>query len=449
MKQAFYHRGRFWAAGCALLAVGWLADAAVDAWFDRQGLLVNIFSPDLHEILIRVIFLAIQLLFLWFLAKLLRESGELRENLTKALDQAETERNKSQAILEAMGDGISIQDPELRIVYQNAAHRQRMGGHLGEFCYRAYQKLDEVCPGCHLVQSFTDGQVHVREATASPKGELRHFEIVSTPLFDPSGKLIAGIEAVRDITERKQVEEDLRSVAADLQQRTQELQVLNSELETFSYSLSHDLRSYLARISLAAEALQVSDGEKLEPEGAYCLRSIRDACEGMEHLVSAMLDLARITRKELQAEDVDLSALATEICQELSLAEPERILRFTVAPGLRAHGDAQLLRVVLENLLGNACKYTRPEAEVCITVSASDKDGHLVFAVADNGIGFDMREAGKLFLPFERLSSARGSPGAGIGLTSIQRIIERHGGRVWAESAPGAGATFFFTLAAG
>ncbi|NJC87785.1 MAG: PAS domain S-box protein [Desulfuromonas sp.] len=371
-----------------------------------------------------------------------RAEERLREadHLTiEALRQAEFERDKTKAILETMADGISIQDPELRVIYQNTAQRSRMGDHLGEFCYQAYQQRDDICPDCHLMQSFADGQVHMRETTASPGGELRHFQIVSTPVFDPSGKLIAGIEAVRDITARKQVEEHL-------QQKTGELESANRELEAFSYTLAHDLRSYLARITLAGESLQEFEGERLDDNGRYLLQTIVGTCQGMDELIATMLTLAHISRQELKLQDINLSILAEHICGELTKAEPGRALHFDIAPGIHLVGDAHLIRVALENLLGNACKYTRGKPEARISLNANRKDDRLVVAIADNGTGFDMVEAEKLFRPFQRLSSSRSFPGFGIGLTTVERIIKRHGGEIWAEAAPDEGATFYFSL---
>ena len=447
-------RYRLWLVGGAFMAAAWFADSVVDVWFTGDSLWRNLFAPTPHEFSIRLVFILFQLGLLLYIRGLFRQRLKLEQQRSAALRQVEIERGKAEAILEAMGDGISIQDLNLKVLYQNAAHRERMGHHLGEFCYSAYQQRDDVCPGCHLIQSFADGQTHVREATASPNGELRHFEIVSTPLFDASGQLIAGIESVRDITDRKRAEEAVYSLADDLQGRTaeleaanRELEAANRELEAFSYSLSHDLRSYLARIILSSEALQVADEERLGPEGRDCLRNIQEACDGMDDLIEAMLTLSRVTRQDLQLEEVDVSALATAICTEQAQAEPARTFTFTIAPGLRARADAQLLHVVLANLIGNACKYTRDQAEACISLAASEQDGYTVFAVADNGIGFDMQEAGKLFLPFQRLSSARRIAGTGIGLTTVQRVVQRHGGRIWAESSPGQGATFYFTLA--
>jgi len=224
------------------------------------------------------------------------------------------------------------------------------------------------------------------------------------------------------------------------------LQEANRELEAFNYTLSHDLRSYLARINLAGEALQEFEEGHLGTEGKYFLKTILGTCQGMDDLIATMLHLAHTSRQELQRQDVNLSNLAEHICRELAKAEPDRVLFFDIAPGLHVTGDSNLLQVALENLLGNACKYTKGKDETHISLSAKQQDGRLIFAVADNGIGFDMAEVENLFRPFQRLSSARSFPGFGIGLTTVERIIKRHGGEIWAESVPGEGATFYFTV---
>jgi signal transduction histidine kinase len=232
----------------------------------------------------------------------------------------------------------------------------------------------------------------------------------------------------------------------EIGEREKNLQEANSELEAFSYSLSHDLRSYLTRITLAGETLQEFDGKHLSHEGRHCQQAILDTCQGMDALIATMLTLAKISRRELQLEEIDLSRLAEKICSELALINLGRTLHFNISPGLQVTGDADLLRVALENLLGNACKFTEGKSEAHISLSSKLKDGHMIFAVADNGTGFDMAEAEDLFRPFQRLSSASSFPGSGIGLTTVERIIKRHGGEIWAEAVPGEGATFYFTI---
>lgn len=266
----------------------------------------------------------------------------------------------------------------------------------------------------------------------------RHYTTVKFPIRRENKVLLAGFTL--DITERKQAEEDARALSRDLEQQTQKLLEANQELEAFSYTLSHDLRSYLGRIQLAAELLS-DDGEP----GDY-LPIILDACSQMDELISTMLSLAKLSQQELQCAEFDLSAMAAEICLGFTVSEPKRTIRATITPGLRAQGDPKLLQVVLENLLGNACKYTRERAEAHISLTASQRGEQKVFAVADNGIGFNMEEATKIFQPFQRLANSSAYAGFGIGLTTVQRIIQRHGGEIWAESSPGHGSTFYFTL---
>lgn len=433
--------------GLALMSLSWLIDAVVDAHFEHTALAEQFFSPDPRELLIRLIFLSSQLAFIIYIVILLKRRERLEADLADALQQTATEKTRNEAILEAFGDGISIQDLELRVLYQNAAHRASMGNHLGEFCYAAYQKRGEVCPGCHVAESFLDGQIHRRETFTehSVKGRI-DVEVVSTPLRDAEGKIFAGIEAVRDITERKRAEATIRRIQADLERRTRELSAANAELEAFGSTLAHDIRSFLARIATAAEVLEQIDAEQIGADGRYCVETIATASAGMERLVDSILVLSRVSHRELLHEEVDLSALAATIAAELAADEPQRPVEWQIDPGLVAIGDPGLLRIALENLLGNAWKYTRDAAPARIAFSRVEEDGVMFFCVRDNGIGFDMAEAGDLFRPFARLSGSRSFSGYGIGLTTVQRIVLRHGGTIRAESSPGAGARFCFTL---
>ena len=240
--------------------------------------------------------------------------------------------------------------------------------------------------------------------------------------------------------------ETFDAMAHQLGVREKSLQEANRELEAFNYTLSHDLRSYLTRINLAGESLQEIEGEQVGDEGKYFLQIILDSSQRMDELIATMLTLAHISQQELQRQDVSLSDLAEHICGELVKTEPDRTLHFDISPGLQVTGDMNLLQVVMENLLGNACKYTKGKAEAYISLNAKQQDGRLIFAITDNGAGFDMTEAEKLFRPFQRLSNARSFPGFGIGLTTVERIIKRHGGEIWAEAIPGEGATFYFTI---
>jgi signal transduction histidine kinase len=434
------------AFGLGIMLLSWLGDAARDAFYEHTTFLSETFHPEAGELGIRLIFVGGQLVFLFYIVRLLLRQRRLTDALSEASELAHAASERSQTILDALGDGISIQDTELKILYQNPAHRRIIGDHVGEYCYRAYQHRDEPCPGCHLLQSFADGQVHCRETSAPTPHGLTYTEIVSTPLRDKSGKIVAGIEAVRNVNERRKMEAAIQQMNADLQQRAAELEAANGELETFSYSLSHDIRSYLTRIALAAQTLEESEGERLGSEGSLCLQTILVACDGMEELIEAMLTLAHVNQHALEYQSVDLSAVAQTVAGELRLAEPERRLEFDIAPGLFAEGDPKQLRVALGNLLGNASKYSRQRDPARIAFFAEYREGRRVFAVSDNGCGFDLAEASDLFRPFQRLSSGREVPGLGIGLTTVQRVIRRHDGTIWADAEPGRGATFYFTL---
>ena len=256
---------------------------------------------------------------------------------------------------------------------------------------------------------------------------------------------------IASAVERNQVEQELRAHRQDLEglvaQRTAELTDANRELEAFSYTVSHDLRSPLRGIDGFSRLLQVRYGDTLPPEAHELLGRVQDSALRMGNLIESVLTLSRINRTAMQVAPVDLGALATGILQDLERAEPDRRVDWHVEPGLHAQGDEGLLRIVLENLIANAWKFTARTAAPKVRVGRGP-DGAGSFVVEDNGAGFDMAHAGELFQPFHRLHEATAFPGTGIGLATVSRILQRHGGTVRAESAPGKGARFVFTLPA-
>ena len=225
-----------------------------------------------------------------------------------------------------------------------------------------------------------------------------------------------------------------------------ELELANKELEAFSYSVSHDLRAPLHRIGGFAQILMEDYAEQLDLSGIACLTKMRDNVQRMSELIDDLLSLSRVTRFQMQRQTVDLSALAQTIATLLQQTQPERQVEFVIAAGIIVNGDRRLLQIVLENLLANAWKFTGKLSQARIEIGVMQEQGQQVYFVRDNGVGFDMTYAERLFSAFQRLHSTTEFPGTGIGLATVGRIIHRHGGRVWANGAVGQGATFYFTV---
>jgi signal transduction histidine kinase len=229
-------------------------------------------------------------------------------------------------------------------------------------------------------------------------------------------------------------------------ERTAQLTSANRELEAFSYTISHDLRAPLRAMDGFSQALVEDHAGQLDEEGKNHLFRIRANSQRMGHLIDDLLDLSRLNRSEMRLEPVDLSALARRVEAELQEQYPEREVELDVQDGLVVNGDARLLRVALSNLLGNAWKYTGKQPRAHVEFGVTDHNGRRAFYVRDNGAGFDMAYADKLFGVFQRLHGMNEFPGNGIGLATVQRIIHRHGGQIWAEAAINQGATFYFSL---
>ncbi|QXE91810.1 response regulator [Geomonas subterranea] len=263
---------------------------------------------------------------------------------------------------------------------------------------------------------------------------------------DRSGKDSFMVAIVDDITQRKILEQEIAELNRALSVRAEELEDANRDLTAFNYTVAHDLRQPLNLISGYCQAVSMTCGKMLNED---CREFLQKAFEGtvkMNKLVNALLEFAEMAHAEPKQETVDLSREAEELAAELARSEPKRQARFIIAPGLSARGDSQLLRAVLANLLGNAWKYTTERTETLIEFGSTMREGEAVFYVSDNGIGFDMAQTKEIFVPFRRLPGAQRSGGFGIGLATVERIIKRHGGRVWAEGEQGKGATFYFSL---
>ena len=290
-------------------------------------------------------------------------------------------------------------------------------------------------------------------------GGTAWVNVHATKLRNSQGRAVCNLALVEDITDRKKADQEVRALndslelrvaqrSAEVVESNQKLESANRELEAFAYSVSHDLRAPLRSVDSFSQIILDEYSEKLDEEGVKYLRRIRAGAQNMGQLINDLLNLSRVSRGLLTRKPVNLSSIASMVVNELRDQEPRRSVQVEIAPDIPANGDAPLLRVVMTNLIGNAWKFTGKHEKACLEFGASSEEGVLTYFVRDNGAGFDMTYASQLFTPFQRLHQATEFAGTGIGLATVQRIVERHGGRIWAESSVGEGATFFFTLAA-
>lgn len=345
-------------------------------------------------------------------------------------------------------DAIAITDIAGIITYTNSAMEEIYGYEKGEMLGKSVVSLNENPEMANEIMSTMiktgswNGEI---ESIKKNKETFLAFLSLST-VRDEKGNPIAMMGALRDITERKQAEEKLKQVLTNLEHSNAQLAATNKELEAFSYSVSHDLRAPLRSIDGFSQALLEDYLDELDEQGRDYLARLRLASQKMGELIDGLLKLSRLTRSEMRREKVDLSALALEIANNLQETQPKRHVKFVIKTKLTDIGDRQLLRAVLENLLGNAWKFTSRRRRPMIEFGVTQNGDKQAYFVKDTGAGFDMNYADKLFGAFQRLHTADEFPGTGIGLATVQRIIHRHGGSIWAEGAVDKGATFYFTL---
>jgi PAS domain S-box-containing protein len=371
-----------------------------------------------------------------------RAEQELRESRAKYL-----------TVFRTCPESLSISSVDSSAYLEvNDAYQRLFGYHRGEVVGRSALELGiwaDPAERFELVRRLERfGRVNGCEVRFRHKDGRTWLGEVSAETVDVGGNRWL-VSAVRDVTRQKQVENEIRLLNTQLEervrQRTAELEVANQELESFSYSVSHDLRAPLRSIHGFGQALREDSGERLTESGQAHLDRIQRAAERMGQLIDDLLHLSRVTRTEILRQPVDLTALARGVVQDLRTAEPNRHVEFLAEEALRGTGDPRLLLVALENLLRNAWKFTsrRDDARIEFGLMPNTSD---VYCVRDNGAGFDMAFAPRLFGPFQRLHAAGEFPGTGVGLAIVHRIIRRHGGRIWAEGTVDGGAAFYFTL---
>ena len=342
-------------------------------------------------------------------------------------------------VVEGMGDGVIVADPQDRVVDVNPAAENILGRPASEAVGMTLARLAPAWKAAFEEHRRAGGVVR-EEVRGNEEPEARDYELTISPVVDGKGLRKGRLVLLRDVTDRKRAEEERA-------RRMAELARSNAELEQFAHSVSHDLRAPLRSIDGFSKILQEDHAGGLDAEGLDHLRRVRASAQRMGLLIDALLDLSRVTRIEMRRTNVDLSAIAREVAGELRRRDPERTANFEIQEGLAADGDARLLRVVVENLLDNAWKFTSRGLVAKIEFGAERREsGATVFFTRDDGAGFDPRYAGALFGPFQRLHAEDEFEGTGIGLATVARIVHRHGGKAWAEGEPGKGATFFFTL---
>jgi signal transduction histidine kinase len=382
-----------------------------------------------------------------------------REVLVREAAQRSLEDSQRilQALMEHIPEGIAVGEGAL----PHVSRVSRYGRELPMVCIedeggvrKRYEvlHLDSATVACPdelpLSRASRTGEVVSDEewVVRRPDGSLVTVSCNAGPILSACGRRTGGVVSWRDVTERRRAEDEIRNLNTSLRERAAQLEATNKELEAFAYSVTHDLRAPLRSIDGFASVILRESGHALSPRSLSHMARIRSNTARMGEIIDDVLELSRSSRVALNRRLVDLAEMALDIAAELEGQRPGRTVELRVPPSLPAFGDPHLLRLVLRNLLDNAWKFTGGTERAIVEVGVAASDTERIYFVRDNGVGFDPTYAHKLFVPFQRLHTDPRFSGTGVGLALVQRIIHRHGGRIWAESGDGSGAIFYFTL---
>ncbi|MHB8844468.1 MAG: chemotaxis protein CheB [Nitrospirota bacterium] len=362
-------------------------------------------------------------------------------------------REYAEAIVETVREPLIVLGSDLRVNTANRAYFSAFGtapeAVEGKFFFELQNRMWDVPQMRERIEEVLEKNAVINdfELAYEPAGADRRVLLINARTVaskDADAHLI--LLAIDDITKRRLAEEALQAALARVEQKTAELAATNKELEAFSYSVSHDLKAALQNIAGSGQILRKDYSDKLDEKGNKYLNHVVRGAARMNQVIDALLHLAQLSRRTLNKQHIDMSALAGSVAAELRESHPDRQVTIDIQEGLAAIADGQLIKVALSNLLGNAWKFTSRTEHARIEFGMSEQDGKTVFYVKDNGSGFESRLATRLFIPFQRLHGDQEFDGTGIGLATVERVIRRHGGRIWAEGRTNEGATFFFTL---
>lgn len=387
-------------------------------------------------------------------ASLFRKTAELLQAEKKLRQESEKLRvlsSRHEAILAAVPEIIMEVDNNKVYTWANSVGIEFFGEDvIGKEAAFYFEDDQDTYVIVKPLFNYAEDVIYLENWQRRRDGEKRLLAWWCRALKDENGQITGALSSARDITEIKLAEEEIKRLNADLEQRvidrTAQLEAANRELEAFSYSVSHDLRAPLRSIDGFSQALLEHCGNNLDEKGKTYLDRVRRATQNMGRLIDDMLKLSRITQAEFKRQNVNLSNMITEITKAHQRDNPDKAVDFAIQDGVIIQGDPYLMQIAMENLMGNAWKFTGKAAYSKIEFGTTVREGKTVCFIRDNGAGFDMAYVGKLFGSFQRLHTTSEFPGTGIGLATVQRIINRHKGRIWAEGEVGKGATFYFTV---